>query len=44
VWANIWCAVLAVVWPVARLGVGWPGPEVLLSLLPLANHRLYRPI
>jgi hypothetical protein len=21
-------------WPVARCGVGWPGPEVLLSLLP----------
>src|SRR5450830_1069050 len=36
VWANIWCAVLADGGRVPRLGV-WcgPGPEVLLSLLPM---------
>ena len=28
-------------WPVARLGVGWPGPEVLLSG-PHANLRRWR--
>ena len=45
VWANIWCAVLAVVWAVHLLqwawNSRWPGPEVLLSLLPV-NLGLYR--
>lgn len=45
VWANIWCAVLAVMWAVHLLqwawNPRWPGPEVLLSLLPV-NLGLYR--
>lgn len=32
-WANIWCAVLAVGWPDEKLVIQWPGPEVLLSRL-----------
>ena len=32
--ANIWCAVLAGNWPVVMNINAWPGPEVLLSLLP----------
>ncbi len=31
--ANIWCAVLAVRWPVVIVVIGWLDPEVLLSLL-----------
>ena len=34
VWANIWSAVLAVRGPVVNGVIAWPGPEVLLSLLP----------
>src|SRR5574343_599077 len=45
-WANIWCAVLAVGWAFAVAAIAWmprwPGPEVLLSLLP-TNLTLYRP-
>ncbi|MDO9143924.1 MAG: hypothetical protein Q8M05_08070 [Rhodoferax sp.] len=33
VWANIWCAVLAVSWPDEKCVITWPGPEVLLSRL-----------
>src|SRR5574343_28488 len=44
-WANIWCAVLAVGWAFAVAAIAWmprwPGPEVLLSLLP-TNLTLYR--
>src|SRR5262245_46682148 len=39
--AIIWNAVLAVRWPVVRVGYGWPGPEVLLSLLPEIRSGLY---
>jgi len=42
VWANIWCAVLAVRWPVVNLVIVWLGPEVLLSLLPEISLGLYR--
>ena len=38
--ANIWSAVLAGRWRVVRCGIGWPGPEVLLSLLLPANLTL----
>ena len=41
VWANIWCAVLAGIWPSRLRGFrvcGRPVPEVLLSRLPYQNR------
>ncbi|HEY5580916.1 MAG TPA: hypothetical protein VIK56_07100 [Rhodoferax sp.] len=38
--ANIWCAVLAVRWPVVIVVIGWLDPEVLLSLLRKIKNRI----